>query len=132
MQGMAVNPLSKEQQRQREKFRLNKHAKEAMHLYADADVREKDMLKVMIAELSTAAGRARVINNYGACHETSLDADACDASVVDAHETTHCLPPAGSRFTFGNLKAEEAVHLNGTQGTILRYDSLRDRYIVEC
>eukprot|EP00966_Prymnesium_polylepis_P302905 6997770-Prymnesium_polylepis.1 len=112
---MNVYPLSKEQQRQREQFRVNNHAKKAMHLYADADVRERDLLKDMIAELSTAAGRGRLINSYGACHEASPDADACEACEVDDNETTHCLPPAGSPFTFGNLKAEKAVHLNGTK-----------------
>eukprot|EP00966_Prymnesium_polylepis_P146258 3378500-Prymnesium_polylepis.1 len=72
----------------------------------------------MIEKLSSAAGRAQLINDGGACHEPASDAYTCDdqgmpaaRDAADVRRDDQFTPT--HEVTLANLTHPDSIHLNG-------------------
>ena len=80
----------------------------------------------LVSKLQTSAGRAALVEMYGAKHECADDAEmANDDDDVDAN---CCVPPAGTKVSLCKLAAHTVM--NEQSGTIVSYSAEADRYVV--
>ncbi|EOD31682.1 hypothetical protein EMIHUDRAFT_460679, partial [Emiliania huxleyi CCMP1516] len=85
------------------------------------------MVLELVSKLQTSAGRAALVDMYGAKHECADDAEmANDDDDVDA---SRCVPPAGTKVALCKLAAHTVM--NEQCGTIAGYSAEADRYVVQ-
>jgi|Transcript_49986 hypothetical protein len=125
-------PLSSKQKAVRKELRRNPDVEEALQLYANASVDERAKMRPTIARLSSAAGRADIMNSDGARHESAPSAEAFQTDAETTPSQTICIPPPGTSVIFHDLSHFECSHLNGSTAVILGYDACVNRYEVEC
>jgi len=129
LQGGTYNIVGgKERANAKRHLRNEPETKGVMRMVLDA-AGEDELPQVLelVSKLQTSAGRAALVEMYGAKHECADDAEMADDD--DDVDASRCVPPAGTKVALCKLAAHTVM--NEQSGTIVNYSAEADRYVVQ-